>query len=97
MLSLSEVGTELTRQLEFVEEQQARIQYPSQFRGKTEFVKTNGSSRPGEGELVRVRAKGDIWPARVVERGPKGLLVQRLGNYENYKDSWVKASQLVRP
>lgn len=97
VLSLSEVGNELSRQMEFVEKQKARTQYSAQFRGKTEFVKTSGTSRPGEGELVRVRSEGDVWPARVVERGSKGLLVHWLGNYENYKDSWIKPAQLVRP
>ncbi|MFN8608015.1 MAG: caspase family protein [Vulcanimicrobiota bacterium] len=94
VLSLAEVGQELGRQMEFVEKQKARTQYSEHFRGRTEFVKVSGTNRPGEGELVRVRAEGDLWPARVVERGRRGVLVHWLGNYENYQDTWVKPGQL---
>lgn len=94
VLSLAEVGTELGRQMNFVDHQKARTQYSANFRGKTEFIRANGKKRPGEGELVRVKAEGSIWPARVVERGSKGILVHWLGNYENYQDTWVKAKQI---
>lgn len=94
VLSLSEVGSELGRQMQFVDQQKARTQFSAQFRGKTEFIKANRVNRAGEGELVRVKAEGSIWPARVVERGPKGVLVHWLGNYENDRDTWVKPTQI---
>ncbi len=94
VLSLAEVGTELGRQMNFVDHQKARTQYSANFRGKTEFVRANGVKRKGEGELVRVKAEGSIWPARVVERSNKGILVHWLGNYENYQDTWVTAKQI---
>lgn len=94
VLTLSEVGSELGRHMEFVDKQKARTQYSTRFRGKTEFIKVNPVKRPGEGELVRVKAEGSVWPARVVERGSKGVLVHWLGNYENYQDVWVKPAQL---
>lgn len=95
-LTLAEAARQAELDMAFAERQQAGgSASPGHSLAELAWTRSGRSLRPSEGTYVQVHYKDGItYKARVLDRGPQGVLVRWMGLSRDYPDEWVPLSDV---